>query len=59
MIRLRIERTESSHDTGDGLLWFEDGHFVGRVIIEEWSSVLPNNECGWVPVEVIDAAEKD
>jgi len=57
MIRLRIERAFSDEKvTAEGLVWYEDGRPVGRVIIEEQMHFVSDGTRGfdWVPVEVID-----
>ncbi len=70
MIRLRIERLSDAeiatvterpvgHNDGvDGLIWFEYGLPIGRVIIEQYDEsdmwCPANPEDNWVPIEVID-----
>ena len=59
MIRLRIHRftDEELGKPANGLLWYEDGDIMGRVVIEQapWIGVPPEGvELDWTPVEVID-----
>ena len=59
MIRLHIERIPEhvsiTSPHADGLLWFKNGRFVGRAIIEAWNGKYPvDSPLNWVPVEVID-----
>jgi len=66
MIRLRIDRSlEDDWDRNsfrEGIVWYEDGSPVGRVIIEQEvvSDVKDHPGYGtirsyrWVPVEVVD-----
>ena len=63
MIRLRIERIffcediEQEGNLRHGLIWYEDGEPVGRVIIEQTETMGPFGDSldpDWEPVEVID-----
>ena len=61
MIRLRIDRSlEDDWDRNsfrEGVVWYEDGKPVGRVIIEQTETMGPfgdHLDPDWVPVEVVD-----
>jgi len=54
MIRLRIDR-ENDKPCSSGLVWYDSGKAVGRVIIEQ--EVVSEDhppQIRWVPVEVVD-----
>jgi len=61
MIRLRIDR-ENDKPCISGLVWYDSGKAVGRVIIEQEVVCCEKDHPGygtirsyrWVPVEVVD-----
>jgi len=61
MIRLRIDRSlEDDWDRNsfrEGIVWYEDGKPVGRVIIEQTETMGPfgdHLDPEWEPVEVVE-----
>ena len=57
MIRLKIERMEYGEEI-EGLIWYEGGLPVGRVVIEEYHRMVNSagNDEGheWIPVEMVE-----
>jgi len=62
MIRLRIDRGVQTDEKFEGIVWYENGIPVGRVIIEQEVVCCEKDHPGygtirsyrWVPVEVVE-----
>ena len=60
MIRLRIDRGVQTDEKFEGIVWYENGIPVGRVIIEHQCKIdaeghhLLEEDYTWEPVEVVE-----
>ena len=57
MIRLRIDRGVQTDEKFEGIVWYENGIPVGRVIIEQTETMGPfgdHLDPEWEPVEVVE-----